>query len=69
MGFFKKNRRPRIAYKEQRNGVRLYYIETWQCYTSGCMWSQDSEETEDLEEAKKMLIEITDKEIIKYGVI
>ncbi len=69
MKLFKKDRKPRIAYREQRNGVKKYYVEVWSCYEGGCMWSQDSKETEDLEEAKEMLKQITDKEIILYGVL
>ena len=69
MNIFKKDRKPRIAYREQRNGVRKYYVEVWACYESGCMWSQDSKETENLEEAKKALKEITDKEVVGYGVL
>ena len=69
MNLFKKDKTPRIAYREQRDGTRRYYVEVWACYESGCMWSQDSRETTDLEEAKTMLKEISDKEIIGYGVI
>ncbi len=69
MNIFKKDRKPRIAYREQRNGVRKYYVEVWACYEGGCMWSQDSKETEDIKEAEKMLREISDKEIVNYGII
>ena len=69
MNIFKKDRKPRIAYREQRNGVRKYYVEVWACYESGCMWSQYSKETEDIKEAEKMLREISDKEIVNYGIL
>ena len=69
MNIFKKDRKPRIAYREQRNGVRKYYVEVWACYECGCMWSQDSKETEDIKEAEKMLREISDKEIVNYGIL
>ncbi|MDD5077198.1 MAG: hypothetical protein PHS18_08915 [Sphaerochaetaceae bacterium] len=69
MNIFKKDRKPRIAYREQRNGVRKYYVEVWACYESGCIWSQDSKETEDIKEAEKMLREISDKEIVNYGIL
>jgi len=67
--FKKKDRKPRIAFREQRNGVRRYYVEVWSCYESGCMYSQDSVETTSLEEAQELLKKISDKEIIGYGVI
>lgn len=70
MGLFsKRDRLPRIAYREQRNGVKHYYVESWKCYESGCYYLQDSAETTSYEKAQKMLKEITDKEIVKYGVI
>lgn len=69
LNFFKREHKPRIAYREQRNGVRRYYIQTYNCYESGCMWSQNSKETEDLKEAERMLKEFCDKEIIKCGII
>lgn len=66
--FKKKDRKPRIAYDEQRNGVKHYYVETWNCYgIAGCMWSQNSKKTTDIKEAKKILKDITDEEIVKYG--
>lgn len=67
MGFFSKDKKPRIAFREQRNGVKKYYVEVWACYESGCMWSQDSEETESMAEAREMLKQISDKEIVGYG--
>ncbi len=70
MGIFtRKDRKPRIAYREQCNGTKNYYVEVWACYESGCMWSQDSPETTDIKKAQKMLKEITDKEIVRYGVL
>lgn len=70
MSIFKKEEKtPRLAYKEQRNGVRIYYVQVWACYESGCMWSQDSKETTDIAEANTMLKEIRDKEIVSHGVL
>lgn len=66
---FKDRKKPRIAFREQRNGVKHYYVEVWACYESGCMWSQGSKETTSLKTAHKYLKEITDKEIVSYGVI
>ena len=67
--FKRKDREPRIAYRLQRDGAKLYYVEVWACYESGCMWSQDSKETKSLKTAQKLLKEISDKEIIGYGVV
>lgn len=67
--FRKKERRPRIAYREQRDGTRHYYIEVWACYESGCMYSQKTETTKSLEKAQRWLKTITDTEIINHGVI
>jgi hypothetical protein len=64
-----KDKTPRIAFREQRNGVRRYYVEVWASYDTGSMWSQDSIETTDIEEAKKLLQEIRDKEIVACGVL
>ena len=67
--FWKKDHLPRIAFREQRNGVRRYFVEVWACYESGCMYSQDTKEYELLEDAKKELKRITDEEIVRCGVI
>ena len=64
-----KNRKPRLAFREQRNGIKRYFVEVWACYESGCMWSQESREIENFEDAKKVLKEISDKKIIGYGII
>jgi protocatechuate 3,4-dioxygenase beta subunit len=66
---FGKDHKPRIAFNEQRNGVRHYYVEVWACYESGCMYSKESETTTSLPKAQKMLKKITDEEFIKSGVI
>ncbi len=69
MGFFNKDRKPRIAYREQRNGVKQYFIEVWGDDGAGSRFMQDSKLTESLEEAEKMLKEISDKEIVEGGII
>lgn len=69
MSWFRKDRKPRIAYRLQRDGTRIYFVEVWACYESGCMWSQDSKETTSLKTAHKYLKEITDKEIIGHYVL
>jgi len=67
--FKKKDKKPRIAFREQRNGVREYYVQVWASYPSGSMWSQESKTTRDIEEAKRLLKKITDEEIIGHGVL
>lgn len=67
--FSRKDRKPRIAYREQRNGVKHYYVETWECYPDGCDYYQDSRETTSLKKAEQMLKKITDEEIIGRGII
>lgn len=67
--FKKKDKKPRIAYIEQRNGTRRYYVEVWSYYGFGWGWMQVSKETEDLEEAKKMSKEIYDKDIVASGIL
>lgn len=67
--FGKKDRTPRIAYRKQRDGTKIYYVETWKCYESGCMWGQESPETKSLPKAQKMLKEISDKEIVGWGTL
>jgi hypothetical protein len=70
MNIFKReDKTPRSAFREQRNGVKIYYVEVWASYESGSMWSQESKVTTDLEEAKKLLQEIRDKEIVACGVL
>ena len=64
--FSKKDRKPRIAYKLLRDGTRLYFVEVWACYESGCMWSQSSVRTTSIKTARKLLKEISDKEITYY---
>lgn len=68
MSFFKK-KEPRIAFEQRRDGGVTYFVETWKCYESGCMWSQESKRTDDLDEAKKMLEEIRNKEIVRRGAL
>ena len=65
--FWKKDRLPRIAYREQRNGVRKYFVEVWASYETGNYYSQDSAEFDSLEDAQKTLKNITDREIVKCG--
>jgi hypothetical protein len=67
--FSKKDRKPRLAYRLQRDGTKIYFVESWQCYESGCMWSQNSQETKSLKTAQKYLKEITDKEIVGQYVL
>jgi hypothetical protein len=70
MGIFKyKDKKPRIAFREQRDGTRHYFVETWKCYESGCSYFQESEETTSIEKAEKMLEKITNKEIVGYGIV
>jgi hypothetical protein len=70
-GLFKKqDRPPRIAYREQRDGTKNYYVEVWGTYD--CLdyyYMQDSKETTSLEEAQKMLQEIANKEIVRHGIV
>ena len=69
MKLFKKDRKPRIVFVENRAGIKTYYVETYKCYESGCMYSQESLETKDLEKAQEWLEIITNNEIIKFGVL
>lgn len=70
MGLFtRKDRKPRIAYRLQRDGTKIYYVERWCTYESGSYYSQDSKETTSLKKAEQYLKEITDKEIVGWGVI
>jgi hypothetical protein len=70
MKLFKtKEHLPRIAFKVFRDGTRLYFVETWKCYESGCYYSQDSKEVKTLKEAEKIRKEISDKEVVEYRVI
>lgn len=65
MFFKKKEKKPRIAYREQRDGTKIYFVETWQCYPNGCFYSQNSKETTNLGEARKMLKQLSEREIVK----
>lgn len=69
-GFLKRDRPPRIAYRETRDGTRYYYVEKWGTYD--CLdyfYMQESKETTDILEATKMLDEIKSKETVGYGVL
>lgn len=70
MGIFKReDKKPRIAYRLQRDGTKVYYVERWCLYPDGYMWSQDSPETKSLSQAKRYLKKITDEEIVGWGVV
>lgn len=70
MGIFKfRDKKPRIAFREQRDGTRHYFVETYKIYESGGGYYQDSPETRSLKKAKKMLEDITNKEIVSHGVL
>lgn len=70
MGIFtKKEHLPRIAYRQQRDGTKIYFVEVWSCYESGCQYSQESKETKLLNVAKAYLKKISDEEIVKMGVL
>ena len=67
--FKKKERKPRIAFREQRDGKRRYFIESYGCFGMDCFYSQNSKEVETLDEAQQLLRDITDKEIVNIGTI
>jgi len=68
--FKRKEKEPRIAFREQRDGIRRYFVEIYDTYDGlDYYYMQNSSETTDIVEAEKMLKEITDKQIIRYGVI
>lgn len=68
-GFLKRDKKPRIAFRQQRDGTRKYFVESWHCYESGCFYGQESKEVDTLEEAQALLQEISDKEVVSYGVV
>ena len=68
MGFFtREDKKPRIAFREQANGVKQYYVEVWACYESGYMWSQDSKITLSLEDAERELQQRLNTQIVETG--
>ena len=68
--FFKKNRPPRIAFRETRDGTRYYRVEVWSTYDGlDYYYAQESKEVTSLEEAQELLKEITNKETVNHGVI
>ena len=69
-GFLKKDRPPRIAYRETRDGTRYYYVEKYTTWDGlGYCYSQESKETTNILEAQEMLEAIKAKETIKHGVL
>ncbi len=64
-----KEHEPRLAFRTRRNGTTEYCVETWQCYEYGCFYSSKTEWVEDRKLAEKMLKDITDQEIISWGVV
>ena len=69
-GFLKRDRPPRIAFRETRDGTKYYYVEKWGTYDGlDYYYMQESKETTNILEATKMLDEIRAKETIGHGVL